>query len=86
MPSFSDLDQAKNKLLSVSNPIPTQALNEGNAGRRHHWKFRRQHLTPPRVTHFGCEAYYPGAAGRTNHFAPPNLLSKNRGAAGGART
>ena len=27
MPSFSDLDQTKIKLLSVMNPIPKQALN-----------------------------------------------------------
>ena len=27
MPSFSDLDQTKHKLLSVSNPIPKQALS-----------------------------------------------------------
>ena len=30
MPSFSDLDQTKHKLLSVSNPIPKQALNTFN--------------------------------------------------------
>ena len=28
MPPFSDLDQAINKLLSVSNPIPKQALSK----------------------------------------------------------